>query len=86
MPLITRGGYILPGHKGVPPRGWQAEGEKRQAPFPVGRAGLANLSAAQSVLLSNSPLLSFQFSETTAEFQIMKKELEELKSVNRRRK
>ncbi|XP_045443447.1 protein chibby homolog 1 isoform X2 [Pipistrellus kuhlii] len=27
-----------------------------------------------------------QFSETTAEFQIMKKELEELKSVNRRRK
>nr|KAF6451885.1 chibby family member 1, beta catenin antagonist [Molossus molossus] len=27
-----------------------------------------------------------QFSETTAEFQIMKKELDELKSVNRRRK
>ncbi|XP_036295458.1 protein chibby homolog 1-like [Pipistrellus kuhlii] len=31
-------------------------------------------------------VLMDMFSETTAEFQIMKKELEELKSVNRRRK
>lgn len=60
--------------------------EKCQEPLPVRRASLANLNAAQNALLSNSPLLSFQFSETTAEFQIMKKELEELKSVNRRRK
>lgn len=71
--------------KGFLPGGWQAVVEKRQAPSPVRRA-TANLNTAQNVLPSDSLLLYLQFSETTAEFQIMKKELEELKSVNRRRK
>ncbi|XP_036923710.1 protein chibby homolog 1 [Sturnira hondurensis] len=44
------------------------------------------LEEENSLLQMKVDLLLDMFSETTAEFQIMKKELNELKSVNRRRK
>lgn len=50
------------------------------------RAALANVTEPGKVLLSSSPLPAFQLSETTAESHLMEKELEELKSVSRRRK
>lgn len=53
---------------------------------PVHGAALANVTEPGKVLLSSSPLPAFQLSETTAESHLMEKELEELKSVSRRRK
>ncbi|KAK1341615.1 hypothetical protein QTO34_018030 [Cnephaeus nilssonii] len=44
------------------------------------------LEEENNLLQVKVEVLLDMFSETTAEFQIMKKELEELKSVNRRRK
>ncbi|XP_016060767.1 PREDICTED: protein chibby homolog 1 [Miniopterus natalensis] len=44
------------------------------------------LEEENNLLQVKVDVLLDMFSETTAEFQIMKKELEELKSVNRRRK
>ncbi|XP_024435075.1 protein chibby homolog 1 [Desmodus rotundus] len=44
------------------------------------------LEEENSLLQMKVDILLDMFSETTAEFQIMKKELNELKSVNRRRK
>lgn len=51
------------------------------------RADLANLSHGRETSLSlNGLLFFFQLSETTAESHLMEKELDELKSVSRRRK
>lgn len=44
------------------------------------------LEEENNLLQVKVDILLDMFSETTAEFQIMKKELDELKSVNRRRK
>ncbi|KAM8777971.1 protein chibby homolog 1 isoform 1-T3 [Rhynchonycteris naso] len=44
------------------------------------------LKEENNILQLKVDILLDMFSETTAEFQIMKKELDELKSVNRRRK
>ncbi|KAM5334360.1 protein chibby homolog 1 isoform 1-T2 [Glossophaga mutica] len=48
--------------------------------------GLVLAHERERVLLSQESTTQEGYSETTAEFQIMKKELNELKSVNRRRK
>lgn len=56
-------------------------------PCPAHRADLATLSHGRETSVSlNTWLLFFQLSETTAESHLMEKELDELKSVSRRRK
>ncbi|ELK23782.1 Protein chibby like protein 1 [Myotis davidii] len=56
----------------------------------TGISGCVDRREAQCLRKRNQQLEEennlLQFSETTAEFQMMKKELEELKSVNQRRK
>lgn len=70
--------------KGFPWGGWEGR-ERPGGPFPRARGTLESWHSPEDTGLLPSPAL-FQLSETTAESHLMEKELEELKSISRRRK
>lgn len=71
--------------QGVPLVGGGQGRERPGGPFSRARGTLESWHSPEGAGLL-PPLASFQLSETTAESHLMEKELEELKSVSRRRK